>query len=119
MHDLGKMIKEKREAYGISQKRLGCACGLSDSEIMKIEKGERKSPNWINLCKIAKALDFHPFEILLEAGYITEDDIHPNLKLHRLDKLNKNELEIVQLFVDFMIQRKEIDNQKGDTRNAI
>lgn len=45
------MIKNKREAAGLSQKRLGSACGLSDSEIMKIENGQRKTPSWKNLCK--------------------------------------------------------------------
>ena len=42
MPNLGEMIKNKREAAGLSQKRLGTACGLSDSEIMKIENGQRK-----------------------------------------------------------------------------
>ena len=69
MPNLGQMIKDKREAAGLSQKKLGTACGLSDSEIMKIENGQRKTPSWRNLCRIAQALEFHPFEILLEAGY--------------------------------------------------
>lgn len=46
MPNLGEMIKNKREAAGLSQKRLGTACGLSDSEIMKIENGQRKTPSW-------------------------------------------------------------------------
>ena len=97
MPNLGEMIKNKREAAGLSQKKLGTACGLSDSEIMKIENGQRKTPSWKNLCKIAQALDFHPFEILLVAGYITENDI-----------------ETIQLFVDFVISRKGIDrNPEG------
>lgn len=107
MPNLGEMIKNKREAAGLSQKRLGIACGLSDSEIMKIENGQRKTPSWKNLCKIAQALDFHPFEILLEAGYITEKDINPEVRLHGLDKLNENDIETIQLFVDFVVSRKD------------
>lgn len=42
MPNLGEMIKNKREAAGLSQKRLGTACGLSDSEIMKIEMDSAK-----------------------------------------------------------------------------
>lgn len=109
MPNLGKMIKNKREAAGLSQKRLGTACGLSDSEIMKIENGQRKTPSWKNLCKIAQALGFHPFEILLEAGYITKKDINPEVRLHGLDKLNENDIGIIQLFVDFMISKKGTD----------
>lgn len=114
MPNLGEMIKNKREAAGLSQKRLGTACGLSDSEIMKIENGQRKAPSWKNLCKIAQVLDFHPFEILLVAGYITENDINPKVRLHGLDKLNENDIETIQLFVDFMISRKGTDgNPEG------
>lgn len=110
---LGQMIRNKREAAGLSQEKLGNACGLSDSEIWKIENGERKKPNWENLCKIAKALDFHPFELLLVAGYISEDDIHPST-LNGLEKLSDSDIEYLQLLVDFMISRKGTDgNSKG------
>ena len=66
------------------------------------------------MCKIAQVLDFHPFEILLAAGYITEHDINPEVRLHGLDKLNENDIEIIQLFVDFVISRKGTDrNPEG------
>lgn len=109
MPNLGEMIRTKREAAGLSQKKLGTACGLSDSEIMKIENGQRKSPNWKNLCKIAKTLNFHPFEILLAAGYITEKDINPGVNLCGLDKLSEKEIDMVQVFIDFLISRKNTD----------
>lgn len=109
MSKLGQLIKDKREAVGLSQKKLGNACDLSDSEIMKIENGVRKKPNWENLCRIAQALDFHPFELLLEAGYISEEDIHPNIQLHGLENLDSSDIDYLQLFIDFMISRKSID----------
>ncbi|MCI9420875.1 helix-turn-helix domain-containing protein [Lachnospiraceae bacterium 48-42] len=107
MPNLGEMIKAKREAAGLSQKKLGTACGLSDSEIMKIENGQRKSPNWKNLCSIAQALNFHPFEILLAAGYITEKDINPCVNLCGLEKLDEKEMDTLQVFIDFLISRKD------------
>ena len=114
MPNLGEMIKNKREAAGLSQKRLGTDCGLSDSEIMKIENGQRKTPSWKNLCKIAQGLDFHPFEMLLVAGNNNEKDINPEVMLQGLDKLNKNDIETIQLFVDFVISRKGTDrNPEG------
>lgn len=114
MSNLGQLIKTKREAIGLSQKKLGSACELSDSEIMKIENGVRKKPNWENLCRIAQALDFHPFELLRAAGYISEQDIHPNIQLRGLENLDSKDMECLQLFIDFMISRKSIDgNSKG------
>jgi len=114
MSNLGQLIKSKREAVGLSQKKLGSACDLSDSEIMKIENGVRKKPNWENLCKIAQVLDFHPFELLLAAGYISEKDIHPDINLRGLENLNGNDINCVQLFIDFIISRKTTDeNSEG------
>ena len=52
LNSVGEMIKKRREALKVSLKKLGEACGVSDSEILKIESGERKSPNWNTLCKI-------------------------------------------------------------------
>lgn len=109
MPNLGEMIRNKRKAAGLSQRKLGTACGLSDSEIMKIERGLRKTPSWMSLCKIAQTLEFHPFEILLAAGYITENDINPGVRFRGLDKLNEKDVETVQLFVDFVISRKDTD----------
>lgn len=109
MPNVGTLIKNTRETAGLSQKKLGNACGLSDSEIMKIENGVRKKPNWENLCKIAQVLDFHPFKLLLAAGYISKNDIHPSTQLRGLEKLSDNDMEYLQLLIDFMISRKSTD----------
>lgn len=109
MSNVGEYIKEKRIAAKLSQKSLGKACGISDSEIMKIENGRRKTPNWENLCKIARALSIHPFDILLAAEYISESDFNSSNKLRNLDKLDENDCKYLQLLIDFMISRKETD----------
>ncbi len=107
MPALGQFIKAKREAAGLSQKKLGQASGISDSEIMRIENGTRKCPNWDNLCRIARVLNFHPFEILLAAGYISDSDIHPICKLQRIDELASAELADVQHFIDFTLSKRD------------
>jgi transcriptional regulator with XRE-family HTH domain len=103
MIELGQFIKQKREASGLSQKKLGEAVGISDAEVCKIENGERQTPNWDSLCKISKALNIHPFEILHNAGYISEDDLKPYLApISGLEDLTNSELHYVQLFTDFI-----------------
>lgn len=102
MPNLGQFIKSKRESSGLSLKKLSSATGISDTEILKIENGTRKKPSWEHLCKIAKALNFHPFEVLLSAGYISENDIHPPLLINGLEDLNEQQLNTVQLFVNFI-----------------
>ena len=102
MNDIGNYIKEKREAAGISLKALGKYVGVSDSEIHKIESGQRKSPNWITLCEIGKALNISPLEILIEAGMISKDDIAPQILLKGIDKLTEEQLADVQDYINFL-----------------
>lgn len=113
-NNIGKFLKAKREAAGYSQERLAKACSLKhDSLINRIENGTRKV-SWEELCEIAKVLDnFHVFDVLVEAGYITEQDINPVLKLRRLDRLNENELGDVQDYIDFLIYKRNAESQAG------
>lgn len=113
MLELGQFIKEKREAAGMSQKALGEAAGISDSAIQRIEAGQRKTPGWDTLCKIAKALDIHPFEILQNAGYITIEDLQPySSPVRGLSDLNERELRYVQLFTDFVKAQRTSEKKK-------
>ena len=116
MIKLGQFIKEKREASGLSQKALGVAAGISDSAVQRIETGSRQTPGWDTLCKIAKALGFHPFEILKNAGYITAEDLKPySPPIKGLSELNLTELQYVQLYVDFIRANRHSDKkQLGD-----
>ncbi len=102
---IGEYIKERREALNMSLKKLGEACGVSDSEILKIESGQRKNPSWTTLCKIARALNFHPFEVLLRAGYISEADINPILRIKGLDRLSEEDIEVVQSVINAQVAK--------------
>lgn len=113
MSVVGKIIKGKRKSLGISLKKLSAACQVSDSEIHRIEKGTRQTPSWEILCKISKALNLHPFELLLEAGYISTEDIHPITSLHGLEELNGDDIRYLQLFIDFLLSRKNEVVSKG------
>lgn len=112
MTALGQFIKDKREAVNLSQKELGSKCRISDSAIQRIETGATASPNWDLLCKIAKALDFHVFEVLRIAGYITDADINPAHSIRRLDRLNNDDLNMVQTFIDFLISRRNCSEKR-------
>lgn len=106
MFNLGQFIKDKRDAVGLSLDELGAICGISDATIQRIETGKTKRPGWDLLCKIAKAVKIHPFEILKESGYITDEDISPSHRLNGLEDLNGSELQSVQVYIDFMVFRK-------------
>jgi len=106
MRTLGSLIKARRNERGLSQQALADLCGTSDSEIAKIERGERKSPNCQILCRMAKALGYHPLELLKASGFLTNADIQDSLAIRGLERLTEPELSHVQAFVDFLIDRK-------------
>lgn len=107
METLGSLIKTRRKELGLSLQALGEACDTSDSEIAKLEKNERKTPNCRILCNIARELGFHPLELLKIAGYLTDDDVKSSLSILGLEHLNSVEISHVQAFVDFLAHRKQ------------
>lgn len=104
-NSVGEFIKERREALNMSLKKLGDACGISDSELLKIESGQRKTPNWTTLCRIARVAGFHPFELMLKAGYINEADINPSFKLKNLNRLSIQDLDLIQSVIDAQVEK--------------
>ena len=64
------ILKQKRIQAGLSYKELSIMTGISDTSLQRMETGKTGMPRWENLCSIAKALGFHPFEIMQTAGYI-------------------------------------------------
>lgn len=106
MSEIGAYIKKKREAVGYSLNKLSSLCEISSSELLKIEKGERKNPNCKCLCSIAKALNFSSLELLLKAGYIEKSDIPPEPQIKGFEKLSSSDMDEVQLFVNFLIAKR-------------
>lgn len=114
MSDLGNYIKEKRIQAGLSYKDLSIITGISDTSLQRMETGKTEMPRWENLCSIAKALGFHPFEIMQTAGYITEKDINPIHRLKHLDQLNDDDMIQLQEYINFLLFKKtENEPKKG------
>ena len=66
----GEYVKRRRMERGLSQRQLAAMSGVSNSEISRIEAGERQNPSPAVLRAIAKALAVPYEEILAEAGYL-------------------------------------------------
>ncbi|MFB0919224.1 MAG: helix-turn-helix transcriptional regulator [Clostridiaceae bacterium] len=62
MFDIGEVIKTKRKALGISQKKLAEMAGISNTYLSDIEVG-RTDPSLKTMTKIAKALDIELKEL--------------------------------------------------------
>ncbi|HHY75837.1 MAG TPA: helix-turn-helix transcriptional regulator [Firmicutes bacterium] len=76
---IAEMVKRRRIELGMSQRQLAAVSGLSNSEISRIESGERKSPSPKVLLALASALDI-PYEVLMqEAGHRPLPDAPPKI----------------------------------------
>jgi len=61
--ELGEFIRKRRRYFGMSQNYLATRCGISRTEIVRIESGQRKQPSLTNLKKISENL-YVPFDKL-------------------------------------------------------
>lgn len=75
-----EIIKNRRVELGMSQRQLASLSGLSNSEISRIEAGERRSPSPGVLLALSAALGI-PYDVLMsEAGHKPlEDDVVPKM----------------------------------------
>lgn len=64
---LGEAVRAARKARGMSQEALADAAGIDRSHMGKIERGERNL-TFLNVTKIAAALNGPPSELLRKAG---------------------------------------------------
>ncbi|MDF2591369.1 MAG: response transcriptional repressor, RecA-mediated autopeptidase [Clostridia bacterium] len=72
MKTVGEIIKEARDKKDYSQRQLALYTGISNTEISKIESGERLNPSPEILKKISDYLNLDYMKLLVVAGYIDE-----------------------------------------------
>jgi transcriptional regulator with XRE-family HTH domain len=63
----GEVVRARRSAAGLSQEALADAAGIDRSHMGKIERGER-NVTFLNLQRIAEALDCRLSDLMIEAG---------------------------------------------------
>ena len=56
LHNLGHIIREKREAVGLTQIEVAEKAGLDRNYIGMVERGER-NPSYLSLIKLANGLN--------------------------------------------------------------
>ncbi|MDO4555647.1 MAG: helix-turn-helix transcriptional regulator [Lachnospiraceae bacterium] len=114
MSSIGEFIKEKREQANYSQATLARKCGLKyDSAVCNIEKGERKV-TWEELGMISKVLgNFHVFDALVAAGFISQEDVNPVHRLYHLEELTDSDIEDVQKYIEFLLFKHPTESKEG------
>jgi transcriptional regulator with XRE-family HTH domain len=86
--NLGKIIKQQRQAAGLTLHQLSAASGVSPSHLGRIEKGER-FPSAAILQRLAKPLGYNEDELFTLAGYLSPQISPANNK----SPVGRNELD--------------------------
>lgn len=81
---LNEYIKKLREDKNLSQRRLAQMAGISNTEISRIEKGERQQPSPATLKKLAPCLGIPYTDLLVLAGYLPLEKGQKNLVIKEL-----------------------------------
>lgn len=63
LNNLGQIIREKREALGLTQIEVAEKAGLDRNYIGMVERGER-NPSYLSLIKIAKGLNMNVDQLI-------------------------------------------------------
>lgn len=76
---LGKVLRDKREALGLSRKEVARRVNLPDVTILRIERGIIAAPRAAHLSVIAEALGLSAADIFTMADYTIPNDL-PSFK---------------------------------------
>jgi transcriptional regulator with XRE-family HTH domain len=75
--EIGALVKELRITKGLSQRNLARNAGISNTEIWRLENGERKKPTPDILKSIAPWIGVSYEELLRKVGYLRYDETRP------------------------------------------
>ena len=90
---VGEMITKAREEKGISKRELSRIANISDTELARIESGERELPNPKTLRKISRHIGINYNDLMYAAGLgFQVSTLNPLLK-HYYSSLKGKELD--------------------------
>lgn len=106
---IADVFKKRRVAMNLSKRKLATLVNISDTEVSRIENGERENYNIVTLIKICNVLDLDFVKLLYAAGYLPQKkDNPPKEKKHSFFSRNKHKEsedyipeDVVYVILDF------------------
>ena len=82
---VGQMIARAREEKGLSKRELSRMANISDTELARIESGEREIPNPKTLRKISKYIGINYNDLMYKMGLgIEVSPLNPFIKVYSI-----------------------------------
>lgn len=113
MKDLGNYLKELRNQLNYSLKDVYDHCGITDSKLSRMERGEGKLLEPCELKKLAELYNVSVVPLYLKAGYLSENDLkNYQLIFENADLLNENELKSLQMQINLLTKDRRCSSKE-------
>ena len=94
---IAEVFRKRRIMLGYSKRKLAAIVGISDTEVSRIEHGERENYNLVTLIRMCEVLKIDFIHLLVLAGYLpskmNNEDSIIEMKTLLDDKVDKNDNE--------------------------
>lgn len=108
MADIGMFLRESRKKCNLSLKAVYNQCGITDSRLSRIERGQVKSPDPSELKNLAHLYGISPLLLFVMAGYLDEQDTQSYQFVFRdADLLTNAEAENIQTQIDLFTKGRK------------
>lgn len=108
MIKLGAFLKEERVRLKMSLKDVQKQCGITDSRLSRLERGEGKMLDPLELKKLARLYNIDLVKMLIMAGYIDDSDLKGyQLFFKGAERLSEEERSNIQKQIDLFIKLRE------------
>ena len=111
MSDIGNYLKEVRNKCHLSLKDVHDRCGVTDSKLSRMERGEGKPLDPAELKKLAQLYGIGVVPVYIMAGYLDESDLLDyQLVFRNADLLDEEETQSVQTQIDLLTKGRQVCN---------
>ncbi len=111
MGNLGSYLKEIRNEYHLSLKDVHQQCGVTDSKLSRLERGEVKLPDPYELKKLAQLYEISVVSLYIMAGYLDESDLSDyQLVFQNTNLLNKEERLSIQTQINLFTKGRQVSD---------
>ena len=109
MNNIGDYLKEARNKCRLSLKDVHDRCGVTDSKLSRMERGEGKPLDPAELKKLAQLYGIGVVPIYIMAGYLDESDLSDyQLVFKNADLLDDEEKKSIQTQIDLLTKGRQV-----------
>lgn len=109
MSNIGNYLKQSRNNCHLSLKDVHDRCGVTDSKLSRMERGEGKTLEPLELRKLAHLYGIDVIPLYIMAGYLDESDLSDYQRVFKnTDLLNEEEKQSIQTQIDLFTKGRRV-----------